>query len=101
MMTQFTYTSTHRFLPFGLIQIFLNAMELSLYSVGPLAGWPRNRGSIHDRNRIFLFSTASRSTLAPTQPPIQWVPEALSLGVKRPGREVDHSPPSSAEVMHT
>jgi hypothetical protein len=31
-------------------------------------------------------------------PPIQWVPGALSLGVKRPGREVDHSPPSSAEV---
>jgi hypothetical protein len=23
----------------------------------------------------------------------------LSLGVKRPGREVDHSPPSSAEVI--
>jgi hypothetical protein len=26
------------------------------------------------------------------------VPGALSLGVKRPGREADHSPPSSAEV---
>jgi hypothetical protein len=24
--------------------------------------------------------------------PIQWVPGALSLGVKRPGREADHSP---------
>jgi hypothetical protein len=33
-----------------------------------------------------------------TQPPIQWVPGALSLGVKRPGREADHSPPSCAEV---
>jgi hypothetical protein len=32
------------------------------------------------------------------QPPIQWVREALSLRVKRPGREADHSPPSSAEV---
>jgi hypothetical protein len=31
----------------------------------------------------------------PTQPPIQWVPEALSLGVKRPGHEAGHSPPSS------
>jgi hypothetical protein len=29
---------------------------------------------------------------------IQWVPGALSLGVKGPGREADHSPPSSAEV---
>jgi len=26
------------------------------------------------------------------------VPGALYLGVKRPGREADHSPPSSAEV---
>jgi hypothetical protein len=30
--------------------------------------------------------------------PIQWVPGTLSLGVKRPGRETDHSPPPSAEV---
>jgi hypothetical protein len=37
-------------------------------------------------------------TLAPTQPPIQWVPGALSLRVKRPAREADHLPPSSAEV---
>jgi hypothetical protein len=33
-----------------------------------------------------------------TQTPIQWVPRALSLGVKRPGREADHSSPSSADV---
>jgi hypothetical protein len=49
---------------------------------------------------IFLFFTASRTALGPTQPPIQWVPGALSLGVKRPGREADHSPPSSAEVKN-
>jgi hypothetical protein len=35
-----------------------------------------------------------------TQPPIQWVPGALSLGVKRSGREADHSPPSSTEVKN-
>jgi hypothetical protein len=46
---------------------------------------------------LFLF-TASRTALGPTQPRIQWVPEALSLGVKRPECEADHSPPSSAEV---
>jgi hypothetical protein len=50
--------------------------------------------------RIFLFTTASRPALGPTQPPIQWVPGALSLGVKRSGREADHSPPSSAEVKN-
>jgi hypothetical protein len=49
---------------------------------------------------IIPFTTASRTALEPTQPPIQWVREALSLGVKRPGREADHSPPPSAEVKN-
>jgi hypothetical protein len=49
---------------------------------------------------VFLFTTVSRPALGPTQPPIQWVPGALSLGVKRPEREADHSPPSSAEVKN-
>jgi hypothetical protein len=44
---------------------------------------------------IFLFD---RVQTGPTQPPIQWVPRALSLGVKRPGREADKLPPSNAEV---
>jgi hypothetical protein len=39
-----------------------------------------------------------RPALGFTQPPIQWVPGALSPGVKRQGREADHSPPTSAEV---
>jgi hypothetical protein len=47
---------------------------------------------------IFLFTTALRMALEPTQPPIQWVLGDLSLGVKRPGREAGHSLPSSAEV---
>jgi hypothetical protein len=49
---------------------------------------------------IFLFTTASGTALGPTQPPIQWVTGAVSLGVKRPGREADHSPPSSAEIKN-
>jgi hypothetical protein len=47
---------------------------------------------------IFLSTTASRMALGPTQPLIQWVPEALSLGVERPWCEADHPSPSSAEV---
>jgi hypothetical protein len=39
-----------------------------------------------------------RPALGPTQPPIKWVPGALTPGVKQLGREVDHSPPSSAKV---
>jgi hypothetical protein len=46
----------------------------------------------------FFLTTASRTALGPTQPPIQWVPGTLSLGVKRPGREADHSPRSNSEV---
>jgi hypothetical protein len=49
---------------------------------------------------IFFFATASEPALGPAQPPIQWVLVTLSLGVKRPGREADHSPPSSAEVKN-
>jgi hypothetical protein len=48
----------------------------------------------------FLFTTVARNALGPTHPPIQWVPGALSLGVKWPGREAGHSPPSSAEVKN-
>jgi hypothetical protein len=48
----------------------------------------------------FSFTTASRLDLGPTQPPIQWVPGALSLGVKWHGREADHSHPSSADVKN-
>jgi hypothetical protein len=49
------------------------------------------------RVKNFQFSTSSRHALGSTEPPIQSVPGALSPGVKRPGREADHSPPASAE----
>jgi hypothetical protein len=46
----------------------------------------------------FLFSTTSIPALRLTQPPSQWVPGGLTPGLKRPGREADHSPPTSADV---
>jgi hypothetical protein len=46
----------------------------------------------------FLYFTASRPALGSAQFPIQRVPGTLSPGLKRPGREGDQSPPSSAEV---
>jgi hypothetical protein len=47
---------------------------------------------------IFSFIPKPRPALGPTQPPIQWIPAALSLGVKRPRREAHHSPPPSVDV---
>jgi hypothetical protein len=49
----------------------------------------------------FHFFMSSRLALGLTQPPIQWVVGSLSLGVKRPGREADHSPPTSAKGKKT
>jgi hypothetical protein len=46
----------------------------------------------------WFFSTASRLTLGPTKPPIQWVQRDLSLGVKRQESGADHAPPFSAKV---
>ena len=42
----------------------------------------------------------SRRALGPTQPPSQWVWSFLSLGVKWPVCEIDHSPTSSAKVKN-
>jgi hypothetical protein len=54
-------------------------------------------GTSPGRVNNFIFSTSSRPALGPTQPPIQCVPRALYTGVKRAGREADHSSPVSAK----
>jgi uncharacterized membrane protein YfcA len=71
-------------------------------SVGIVLGyWLNGRGS-RDRFSaglgIFLLTIASRTALGPTQSDNRLVTGAVSLGVKRPGREAEHSPPSTAEV---
>jgi hypothetical protein len=48
----------------------------------------------------FLLATQSRLALWPTQPPIQWVPRALTSLIKQPEHEADHSPPSSVNVKN-
>jgi hypothetical protein len=66
-----------------------------------LDGRPRNRCSVPFQGQeSLLFSIASTSHLGPIQPHIQWVPAAVSPGVKRQGREADHSPISSAELKN-
>jgi hypothetical protein len=49
---------------------------------------------------IFLFIITSNLAMGPTQPPIQWAPGVLSLGIKQPRCEANNSTPSSAEVKN-
>jgi hypothetical protein len=56
-------------------------------------------GSILDRRGNFFFTTASKPALNPSNL-LSKVTGVLSLGVKRPGRESDHSSPFSVEVKN-
>jgi hypothetical protein len=62
------------------------------------AGRRRGRRSSPNKVKNFLIFTPSRPTLSSTQPPIEGVPGALSLRVKRQEREADHSPLANAEI---
>jgi hypothetical protein len=64
----------------------------SRYSDWLWAGRPKGRSLSPGMIKNFHFSTPSR--LAPAQ----CVPRALTPGIKRPGREADHSLPTTAEV---
>jgi hypothetical protein len=74
--------------------------KIITYCIHWVTGWTMGDSNPCRGLGIFLFTTTSRTALGPIQPPIQWVAGALSLGVKWPGREADHSPPSSAEVKN-
>jgi hypothetical protein len=70
------------------------------YLSGTALGYGLDDRGFKSRQRlgVFLFTNSSTPALVPTQPPIQGVPGALSLGVKRPECEAYYSPPPSAEV---
>lgn len=70
----------------------------SVYRLGYLL-YNQNLSAIAgmDRNSI-LFCRISRRMLGPTQSPVQWVPTAVSRGIKQKWREDSQSPPPSAEV---
>jgi hypothetical protein len=69
--------------------------------VGIATGYELEERESSGRVKSFLFSTLFRPALGSIQPPIQRVPGALSAGVKRPEREADHSPPTSADLNET
>jgi hypothetical protein len=76
----------------------MKQIEIRDSVVGIATGYEQGSEFESGRVKNFLFSTSSRPALGSTQPPIQWVPGTLSPGLKRPGREADHSPRASAEI---
>ncbi|KDR20946.1 hypothetical protein L798_03885 [Zootermopsis nevadensis] len=57
-----------------------------------------DRGSIPDNSREFFLCVQTGSGVLPTSYPMGT--GVLSRGKTRPGRDADHSPPSSAEVKN-
>jgi hypothetical protein len=55
------------------------------------AGRPRGQSLSPGGGKNFLFFTSSRPALGHNYLPIQWVPVAVSPGVKQPGREAEHT----------
>jgi hypothetical protein len=64
------------------------------------ASWAGRPGFDSPAGVEFYLSSIASLPARGAQPPIQWVPEALSPGLKRPGRVANHSPPSNAEVKN-
>jgi hypothetical protein len=48
--------------------------------------------SLPRNSRLYILVADSIQVTEPTTPPIPWVQGAVSLGVKRSGREAYHSP---------
>jgi hypothetical protein len=74
------------FLRVNILPIFL--LSVARYSDGIRSGRPGFYS--WQGQEIFLFSTASRPALGPTQSRIQWVPGAVPQGLKQPELEADH-----------
>jgi hypothetical protein len=81
------------------IYIYMDVWIAQRYSAGLRAGW----SGVRDPAGAVNFSLHNRvqTGSGPTQSPIQWAAMTLSSMMKRPGREANHSPPSSVIVKNT
>jgi hypothetical protein len=98
--TQDTWKALHsmfmsRFIITMYTETYREPGQLSRYSDGLRAGQPQF--DYQQRQDFSLLHSALTGSEAHV-PSIQWVPGAISPGVKWPGSEAHHSPPSSVEV---
>jgi hypothetical protein len=91
------YPHIHFLLRFVLILSYRNS---SVSMVTNLRAGRLGFDSLQGQGISLLATGVSRLTLGSIQSPMQWVPASLSMGVKRPGREGDHSISSRAEVKN-
>jgi hypothetical protein len=95
----FSVPSSSFLISFSFPTAFLSLFSMSSYTVGLATGYRLDgRGSVPGRGTDFsiLHSAHTGSGSHPASYPMGT--GALFLGIKRPGTEADHSPPSSAEV---
>jgi hypothetical protein len=81
-----------------LLYCFIGGGIAQRYSAGLRAGWSGDRAPAEDRN----FSVHHRVQTGSEAHPASYTmgTRAVSLEVKQPGREADHTPPSSAKVKN-
>jgi hypothetical protein len=80
------------------IKIWTESRDSSVYSAGLRDGWSGVRFPIRVRN--FYPRHSCVQTGSGAHPHSYTMGTRGSLGAKRPGREADHLPPSSAEVKN-
>jgi len=104
MIKQIKYNSLQFIAPF--FNIFYKHTEIQIIDCLYNNYVPKTKRFLHHRcgrlitNTLLWNDTAFRPGPGPTHVFILWVPGALSPVVKRPWREADYSPPSSADVKN-
>jgi hypothetical protein len=74
--------------------------SVSVVSGYGLDDWAIEVRFLAEAKGFFVYPRVSRPALGPAQLTLRWVPGGPFPGSKaRPGRDADHSPPSSAEVV--
>jgi hypothetical protein len=82
-------------------QDWVHRTAVDLVSAAALASAVVAGAILNYFQHCFSSVISSRPSLGPIQFHFLWLPGAPPPGVKLPGREADHSPPTSVEVKKT